>query len=477
MPEIVRYIVKWTTISIIVGIVAASSAYIFHLLVTFFQTLTSNILYYNMPKPIGEGGEPYCKVGLKNTYLIPLLIALGCLISGVISQTLAHGIEGHGVDIVIQAYHKRNGYISLREPIAKLFMASITIGLGGSAGRQGPIAHIAAGFASTLSRLLKLPPLDRKVVTIIGMGAGISALFKAPLGGAFFAAEVLYRRGIEFKILYPAILASIVSYLVFGSLMGFTPIFGVGHYDINIAYIPLFILVGLLSGFMAKIYIRTFYKVTELFHKLNVPKYIRTAVGGLLTGFIALFLPQVMGVGYGWIQRLMLMDLEEALTISGTPMNIPPIVMLLLLPFAKIVATALTIGSGSGGGVFAPGLFIGASMGALVGYTVSPLIFNPQETQALIKLLVIMGMLAHFSAASKTVLAVPLMVLEMTGSLKLLPLALLTMIMTHITSGGDTIYRYQKVNNSYLSLGTRLFNKLTSLLKNHDAYTLRLSYK
>lgn len=441
---------RWTLIAITIGIVAGIAALIFHMTIKILETIfLRGILQYNLPKPlIGGSFEISNTVTIGSPYLTPVIITLGCLLSGLIPYILALKVEGHGADAVIKAYHKGE-HIQPSTSIIKLITASLTIGLGGSAGRQGPIAHITAGLASLIAKMLKLPLKDSKIAMIVGMGAGVGALFKAPLGGAIFAAEVLYRRGIELKVLYPALIASITGYIIFCSIMGFSPLLMVGKLTLNISLIPFLILLGLLSGLMARLYIKTFYTISSLLHKLNIPPYARTALGGFLASLIALFLPQIMGSGLDWIQRILVVNPNEALIVHGTIVNVPPLMALVLLPFAKMLATALVVGSGSSGGVFAPGIFIGAFLGATVGYMA---ILTMHDVNISMALFIVVGMLAHFAAASKTIFAVTVMVLEMTRSPQILPLALLTVILAHITSGGDTIYRSQGTTKSYIKI-------------------------
>ena len=155
--------------------------------------------------------------------MIPVICTLGGLISGFIVYKWAPEAEGHGTDAAINSFHNRDGYIRRRIPPIKIIASAITIGSGGSAGREGPVALIGAGFGSMIADVFKLDSHDRRIALSIGIGAGIGAIFKAPLGGAILSTEILYRRDFEFEALLPSFIASIVGYSVFASWAGWAP--------------------------------------------------------------------------------------------------------------------------------------------------------------------------------------------------------------------------------------------------------------
>lgn len=162
-------------------------------------------------------------------YLIPLITAAGGAIPGLLVYYLAPEAEGHGTDAAIAAYHYRQERIRWRVAPIKLLASAVTIGSGGSVGREGPIAQLSASLGSMVADLLGLSPGDGRIAVAVGIGAGIGAIFKAPLGGALLAAEILYRRDMEVEVVYPALVASAVGYSIFGSVVGFAPIFGQLH--------------------------------------------------------------------------------------------------------------------------------------------------------------------------------------------------------------------------------------------------------
>ena len=198
----------------------------------------------------------------------------------------------------------------------------------------------------------------------VGIGSGIGAIFKAPLGGAVLAAEILYRDDIEVETLLPAIIASIVSYAIFGAFEGFTPLFGyLARYQVhNPLELVWFALIGVVCGLVGLLYAKGFYGLSALFERLPVTRCVRPALGGLVVGLVALCIPQVLGTGYGWVQESL--GRESLLHLS--------LAVVLLLPFAKILATGFSIGSGGSGGVFGPGIVIGAFVGASIWRLLEP---------------------------------------------------------------------------------------------------------
>ncbi len=407
-----KYVQKWVLLGVIVGIIGGLSAAVFYWLLDF----STNIFLNSLP------------VNLGNPYLIALIPALGGLIAGPIIYLLAPEAEGHGTDAVISAYHERWGSIRARIPIIKTVASSITIGSGGSAGREGPIAQIGAGFGSVLAKILNLEVSDRKIIVVAGVAAGIGSIFKAPLGAAIFGIEVLYKRDFEVEAFIPAIIASVVGYSVFASIFGWEASFKTPTYIFQEPLeLILFGVLGVICALTAVFYVKTFYGLRDLFRRLSIPNLFKPAIGGLALGITALFFPQILGTGYNVIQ--------------ATFYNQIPLMLMLTLVFAKIFATSFTIGSGGSGGVFAPSLYIGAMLGGALGqifYMFFPEIVYQPAAFALV------GMAAFFAGAAKVPIASIIMVSEMTGGYSLLVPLMLASAISYILSGEITIYESQK---------------------------------
>ena len=417
IPRSLMWLEKWSVYGLLIGIVGGISAVVFSLLVSTIESLFILQL-------IDSATVRFPIITIH--YLTPLVVALGGLISGIIVYTFAPEAEGHGTDAVISSVHLLWGKIRRRVPIIKIISSAITIGTGGSAGKEGPIAQVGAGFASWLADTLNLSDEDRRTMVVCGVAAGIAAIFRAPLGAAIFAIEVLYRRDMEISALVPAVISSIVAYSVFVSLMGSTRVFYVPTYRLPSFYIlPLYVLLGVILGVIALIYVKIFYGMRDgIFRRLSGPKPLAPTLGGLFTGLLALLYPQILGPGYEWIQHAILGDLDPYLMI--------------ILAFAKILATSFTIASGGSGGVFAPSLFIGAMLSGALGQLLHAVLPEIDPTS-----FIIVGMAAFFAGAAKVPLASILMVAEMSGSYELLVPAIVTSVVSYTISGRWTIYESQ----------------------------------
>jgi len=288
-------------------------------------------------------------------WMIPVVTTGGGLLCGLIVYGLAPEAEGHGTDAAIEAFHYKRGFIRRRILYVKLVASAITIGSGGSAGREGPTAQIAAGFGSFLGDLLHLDEHDRRIAMAAGIGAGVGAIFKAPFGGALLSAEILYKRDVESEALFPAFIAAVVGYSIYASWTGWTPIFGRGARFSFTQPVQLigFVILGIACGLVGHLYPRCLYGVRDLARRLRIPNFTKPAIGGLIVGAIGVFLPQALGMGYGWAQFGINSDFSQV-----------PAALMLGLVFVKIVTTSFTIGSGGSGGVFGPGIVTGGFLGA-----------------------------------------------------------------------------------------------------------------
>jgi CIC family chloride channel protein len=424
-----RYLLKWVCISTAIGIVAGFGALAFFLAI---QSATNfflgTLVGYLPPEPAGEGTMSIMPLwSAARPWLLPIVTTAGGLVAGIIVFSLAPEAEGHGTDAAIGAFHEGKP-IRARIPLVKLVASAITIGSGGSGGREGPSAQISAGFGSLLGDLLHLDSQDRRIAIATGIGSGIGAIFRAPLGGAILAAEILYKHDLEIEALIPALIASIIGYSVFGAFFGWNPIFATNG---SLAFtsppqLLYYIVLGLLCGLVGWLYSTGFYGLTHFFHRLPLPRWLKPGIGGLCVGLIGLLLPQALGMGYGWVQIAM-----------GPGLLSLPLWVILLLPFAKILTTGLSIGSGGSGGIFGPGMVIGGMLGATVwrlSYHVLPGVpDNPAP-------FVIVGMMALFGGIAHAPLAVMLMVAEMTGNLSLLAPAMIAVGLSTMVIGDATIY-------------------------------------
>ncbi len=425
-----KYLIKWLFLSTLIGIVAGFSAIAFTFSIDWVTVHTlGKFAGYLPPSPVGEGNNGVLPI--LRPYVLPIVAAIGGLVSGIIVFSLAPEAEGHGTDAAIDAIHHKRGRIRSRIPPIKLIASAITIGTGGSGGREGPTAQMSAGFGSILADWLGLNVQDRRIAVCVGIGSGIGAIFRAPLGGALMAAEVLYIHDLEVEALIPTLMASIVGYSIYGAFYGYVPIFGnleslSFDHPIQLIY---YALLGIVCGTGGILYKWCFYGTTRLFHRIALPLWLKPAIGGLIVGCIGLLIPGALHTGYGWVQMTL-----------GKGLLAIPLWMVLLLPFTKIIATSLSIGSGGSGGIFGPGMVIGGFFGACfwrLTYNVFP--GMPAEPGSF----VIIGMMSLFGSIAHAPLAVMLMVAEMTGNLSLLAPAMLAVAISTAVVGDQTIYKNQ----------------------------------
>ncbi len=351
-------------------------------------------------------------------YLKILLPAAGGLIVGPLVYFGAREAKGHGVPEVMESVALREGRIRHRVSIVTILASGITIGSGGSVGREGPIVQIGSSIGSTIGQLLKAPTLRQRTFVGCGAAAGLAATFNAPIAGALFAAEVILG---EFGLstFSPVVLSSVTATTISRHYFGDFPAFIIPTYKLVSLWEFLFYpVLGLIVGLVALFFIVTLYKFEDLFDDLKIPDYLKPALGGMLLGCLLLVWPNVFGVGYGTINLSLKNDL--------------PFLILVTLVFIKILATSVTVGSGGSGGVFAPSLFIGAMTGGAFGWAVHqyfPLITADSGAYALV------AMGALVAGTTHAPITAIIIIFEMTSTYEIiLPLMITCMLSTLITT-------------------------------------------
>jgi len=408
----------------LIGVFGGLGAQLFIWLLDWGERLFSvGLAGYSHPAPGVLHPAPH--FGPWGVWLIPVATTLGGLLCGLLVYTLAPEAEGHGTDAAVAAYHFHGGKVRPIVPAVKAVASAITIGSGGSAGREGPTAQISLGAASVLCDLLRLPEGDRRVLVLAGMAAGLSAIFRSPLGMAIFAVEVEYgSMALEYEALPFTLVAAVVAYAVNGLFVGWSPIFLL---PANLAFTrPIellgYALLGVAAGIVGALEPSVFYGLRDLFRKIRLPNHVKPALGGLLLGLLALAFPQVLSTGYGWVQMAM---------TSGYVGHI-----LILLVFVKILALSFTISSGGSGGVFGPNVYIGAMLGGWVAFIMDQWFpaahFSPAA-------FAVVGMGAVFAGTARVPLATLIMVAEMTGGYGLIVPAMLASALSFIVQRGLTV--------------------------------------
>ncbi|WP_319760477.1 chloride channel protein [Maridesulfovibrio sp.] len=419
---------RWLVLSIAVGIVAGVGAVFFdHLLdkaleifiklpICFFEPNVGNPLEVNV-----------AKTGF-SLWIIPIA-TIGGLLSGLLVFNVAPETEGHGTDAMIDSFHHQGGFTRKRTPFIKIIASALTIGSGGSAGKEGPIAQIGSGFGSLLATWLDLKPKERRILLLAGAAGGIGAIFQAPLGAALFVPGVLYRETeYEYEAILPCIISAIMAHAVFSEIYGRHALFQPGKVAFNMPMelIP-YTIFGIVCALVGFIYIKFFYGMRDhFFLKLPIPQMFHPAIGGFMLGCIAFFYPQIIDGGYVWIQ----LALEGKILWST----------MLVLIFVKIVATSCTISSGGSGGVFGPSVFIGAMLGGAfggIGHMIVPdWIVNPNS-------FVLVGMGGFFASVAKVPIASIIMACEMSSSYTLLVPLMLVSTISYLILGKTSLYEKQ----------------------------------
>ncbi len=350
--------------------------------------------------------------------LLVVMTSAGVVVGYMVNRW-AREAKGHGVPEVMEAIALRNGRIRPRVAAVKVLASSITIGAGGSAGREGPIVQVGAALGSTIGQLFHFSAERVRTLVACGAAAGIAATFNAPIAGAIFALEVILGK---FTTRYfGAVVISSVSAGIIGRIfLSDAPAFAVPAYPLNsFAELPIYIMLGFLASLVAVVFIRWLYWLEGLFDGWKVPMPLKTAIGMLLTGLVGIYLlpnREVLGPGLDFIGEAIAEDISLSLGLMAG------------LLLWKMVATGLTLGPGNSGGVFAPSLFMGAVLGGMVGTLAHNLWPNVAVNPGAYA---IVGMAAVFAGAARAPITAVLIVFEMSNDYQLiLPLMLAAVLAT-----------------------------------------------
>ncbi|MBN1121729.1 MAG: chloride channel protein [Anaerolineae bacterium] len=390
---------------------------------------------------IGYGWLPglFARWGMGKWYVV-LVPSLGGLIVGLLVYYFAREAKGHGVPEVMEAVALRGGRIRPRVAIIKSLASSISIGSGGSVGREGPIVQIGAALGSSIGQLLHLS--DERIRNLVACGAagGIAATFNAPIAGVIFALEVILG---EFSVAYfstvviSAVSASVIGQAVFGDMPAFeVPM----EYSLQSVWeYALYPVLGVLAGLIGVVFVRLLYWSEDRFDDWkHIPEWIKPAVGGALLGGLALSYPILLGINWDTTPQIFNVGYE---VIESALANQLPLKVVLALILLKLIATSLTLGSGGSGGIFAPSLFMGAMLGASFGLLMQKLfpgITAPAGAYALV------GMAAVFSASAHAPITAVLILFELTGDYRIILPLMLTVVISTLLAGrllkGESIY-------------------------------------
>ncbi len=350
--------------------------------------------------------------------LLPLIPMTGALLLIPLALLFPGEKGGYGFPRFLEQVNIKGGFLRIQTAVFRILGPALTIGTGGSAGVEGPIAVIGGTVGSAVGQVLKTSANRTKLLIAAGAAAGIAATFNAPIAGVMFATEIVLLGDFEIASFATIVIASGMATVVSRAYYGATPAFQVPQYDLkSIFEIPLYMVLGLIVGLTAVFYIRTFYRIKDEFDALKLPPHLKPLIGAFLVGGLGIFLPQVMGNGYEFVEAA----LHEHMIF----------VILALLVLFKIVATSITLGSGGAGGVFAPALFIGSMIGGSFGAVVHALFPHTTATSGAYASV---GIGAFLAATTHAPLTGIFLLFEMTGNYKIIvPLMFSTMIGTLVS--------------------------------------------
>jgi CIC family chloride channel protein len=399
----------------LVGLAGGFGAIGFRYLIGFIQSIA-----------YGAGGSLLELAPQTPWYLRVWIPAIGGMVVGPLVYFLAREAKGHGVPEVMEAVALKSGIIRKRIVIIKSLASAISIGTGGSVGREGPIVQIGSAIGSSMGQVLRVS--EDRIRTLVGCGAaaGIAATFNAPVAGSMFALEIILG-DFGLATFSPIVISSVVSTAVSRHFLGDSPAFIVPAYQLVSAWeLPLYVILGFFCALVATVFTTVLYRSEDFFDHLKFPGYLKALLGGLMLGVMGLRFPHILGVGYAAIDMALMQELVWWL--------------LLLLVGLKILATSITIGSGGSGGIFAPSLFMGAMAGGFFGTLVHHLF---PEVTASPGAYSIVGMGAVVSGTTHGPLSAILILFEMTGDYKIILPLMITCIMSSLASGQiltDSIY-------------------------------------
>lgn len=351
-------------------------------------------------------------------WAIILIPAVGGLIVGPLVYFFAPEAKGHGVPEVMEAVAMHSGAMRPRLVLVKALASGITIGTGGSVGREGPIVQIGSAIGSAIGQWLRVSGARLRTLAACGAAAGIAATFNAPIAGALFAVEVILG---DFGVTQfsPIVISSVMATVVSRHFLGDFPAFDVPPHELVSAWeLVIYGVLGVVAAGVALAFIRLLYRTEDLFERLPLRAWLQPALGGLLIGAMAIGFPEILGVGYEATNAALWGRLGLGMLAALIPL--------------KLLATSITIGSGGSGGVFAPSLFLGAMTGGLVGNLANlwfPTITGSHGGYALV------GMGAVVAGATHAPITAILIIFELTADYKLiLPLMAACIISTLLTT-------------------------------------------
>lgn len=428
---------RWLALSVGVGIASGLAAVVFFSSVEYFKFLfIHQYAGLTLPGPAGEeifhgpAGE------VLRPWLIPVMttavgVFTGWLVMRFIPETVGGGTDG--TDAMINSFHNKEGKIRPLAAFIKGATSILTITTGGSAGREGPISQVGAAIGAWVSDFFKFTAKERRILMLAGAAGGLGAIFRAPLGGALTAIEVIYKEDFEAEAVLPSVISSVIAYSLFTFFFGTDPIFGIPEFQFeNVFELPFYVLLAFFCSFTGWLHVRTFEFIKfRVFERIAARTNLMLAMGlgGAVMGIFGMLFPQVLTGGYGWLELAIKGELVLSLMVA--------------ILFGKIFATAVTIGSGMSGGMFAPALFVGGMSGGIVG-NIAHRYFPDVVTQP--GGYVLVGMAAFFASVANAPIGPLIMVCELTQGYGLLAPLMLASVLSIVLGKKTSLYEHQVEN-------------------------------
>lgn len=412
------------------------------------SVLLEGLVGYEPLRASGESGR--AAASTFRWWLLPPLLAVGGALAGALMRS-APETRGGGADAMLRAFHREGGHVRNRVLWVKLLASWATLATGGAGGREGPTIQLGGATGSLISRLLGLSTRERRILLLAGAAAGISAVFRTPLGAALLVVELVYSDGFENDALVPAVLASVVSFAVAttlhpaGVLLAHAP-----RYPFVPAHLPLYGLLAVFTSLGAVFFLTVYQRVRAAFGSLaRIPAWVHPALGGLALGVLVvpvvagsaqwLSTPPhglgILGGGYGLVQA----------AITGAPWlgtGWAAVAFFALMMVVKAVATSLTVGSGGSAGDFAPSMAMGGLIGGAFGRAAQLLIDDPRLDAGAF---VLVGMGAFYGGIAHVPLAALVMVCELAGTYDLLVPAMFAQGIAFVALRHRSLYHEQRL--------------------------------
>ena len=392
----------------------------------YYATESVKFLFLRQPGDIVEVAE---MMNYRDRIITP---TLGGLCAGLILYWGLRIVGQQGSSNLLEVVVAGDGRLPFRTAIVKFASSLMTIGTGGSIGREGGIVQLSATLASKWGQFAKWPPYRLRLLVGCGAASGIAAAYNAPIAGAVFASMIVLGN-FSMNLFAPLVFASVVATMVSRSFFGIKPWYSIPPFEFTrVTQLPWFLLLGILSGLMGVAFLKMLHASEDIFKKTKLPIYIRLALGGLIVGVIALRFPGVWGNGYTVTDRLLQNDPAQVFPEVSEVGHRWVWMLVLGLLFAKLLATLATVGSGAVGGVFTPTLFLGASLGTVFGLVLKDL---GGAERLPVTVFAVVGMGSLLSATIRSPFLAMIMILEISLDYSLMPPLMLACVVSTVVAG------------------------------------------